>query len=399
MEQAQAYLSSDVDGNNLFEHLTSVLCKILQDKPENALAAFESISKEIKQSKFTVADSEMKAEVPDDVVSAANNRVASLAPLDDADADSVQSLFSDKWLLDYAGASLGNDAFCLQSHMVKLTAKAGASNVRFWGKINGVKGDYFVFESNCVAADSAEGADSPGSGGNLYSYWALSTLTGEVSELPLVSHETIVAARSIRKYFTGDLNCAITSYPPFPGTEKEYLRATIALISSDCTLAISGSVETSDDGEIVAAEEPSYGDNFDHAYTGFNNYGMTAVVEDEELAENYPEQSEPRKVEAINEEEWSTRTFANNKVIVAKSLKWQGASTVRFGERAVNVYIGYGCSTSEETYSPPPPPAMQKQFENAEDEEKTFSIAADNLDAPVEEKEDEGEEGKGDDEE
>ncbi|CAG2063684.1 unnamed protein product, partial [Timema podura] len=50
--------------------------------------------------------------------------------------------------------------------------------------------------------------------------------------LPDVTPQQINVARQIKKYFTGDLNTEILTYPPFPGTEINYLRAQIARISA-----------------------------------------------------------------------------------------------------------------------------------------------------------------------
>lgn len=47
-------------------------------------------------------------------------------------------------------------------------------------------------------------------------------------------------ARNIYKSFTGNLETEILTYPEFPGTEKNYLRAQIARISSGTQIAPMG---------------------------------------------------------------------------------------------------------------------------------------------------------------
>lgn len=47
----------------------------------------------------------------------------------------------------------------------------------------------------------------------------------------------IVAARAIRKLFTGRLDAPVVTFPPFPGNETNYLRAQITRIT--CTTQIS----------------------------------------------------------------------------------------------------------------------------------------------------------------
>ena len=51
-------------------------------------------------------------------------------------------------------------------------------------------------------------------------------------KLPPVEPKEIFIARQIKKFFTGDLEAPVICYPPFPGTEKNYLRAQIARISA-----------------------------------------------------------------------------------------------------------------------------------------------------------------------
>ena len=50
--------------------------------------------------------------------------------------------------------------------------------------------------------------------------------------LPGVTPVQIVVSRKIRKFFTGRLNAPVSSFPPFPGTEANFLRAQITRISA-----------------------------------------------------------------------------------------------------------------------------------------------------------------------
>lgn len=51
-------------------------------------------------------------------------------------------------------------------------------------------------------------------------------------ELPNVTPLQIQVARKIVKSFTGNLDEEIITYPDFPGTERNYLRAQITRISA-----------------------------------------------------------------------------------------------------------------------------------------------------------------------
>ncbi|XP_020297326.1 radial spoke head protein 6 homolog A, partial [Pseudomyrmex gracilis] len=72
-------------------------------------------------------------------------------------------------------------------------------------------------------------------------------------ELPAVTPQQIVIARQIVRYCTGNLETPIHSFPPFPGTEKNYLRAQIARISATTHVSPIGFFTL--DGEVEKLEE------------------------------------------------------------------------------------------------------------------------------------------------
>ena len=68
----------------------------------------------------------------------------------------------------------------------------------------------------------------------------------------------IVGARKIRSFFTGCLSSPIRGYPPFPGEEKDYLRAQIARITATTHISPTGFYILSDFAE--EEEEVSFAD-------------------------------------------------------------------------------------------------------------------------------------------
>lgn len=70
-----------------------------------------------------------------------------------------------------------------------------------------------------------------GTGVNRRTYFVSNHIGEKWVELPAVSPKHIVKARQIRKFFTGDLEADIHSYPKYPGKEKHLLRAQIARIT------------------------------------------------------------------------------------------------------------------------------------------------------------------------
>lgn len=79
-----------------------------------------------------------------------------------------------------------------------------------------------------------------GQGLNRHSYFVVNTLSDDWIELPIITPKQIVTSRYIKKFFTGDLEADILSYPCFPGKEKHYLRAMIARITASTHIAPRG---------------------------------------------------------------------------------------------------------------------------------------------------------------
>ena len=93
-----------------------------------------------------------------------------------------------------------------------------------------------------------EGSDGP----NRLTYFVVcSDDMGRARRLPDVTEDQLITARQIKKYMTGDLSAPVSAYPPFAGTEANFLRAQIALISSDTFVAPTGffALEESCDGD------------------------------------------------------------------------------------------------------------------------------------------------------
>uniref|UniRef100_A0A7S1IKD4 Radial spokehead-like protein n=1 Tax=Eutreptiella gymnastica TaxID=73025 RepID=A0A7S1IKD4_9EUGL len=163
--------------------------------------------------------------------------------------------------------------------ITKLASEKNLQDVRFFGKIFGTRGDYIIVESlrwypdkdhkNYVEQNVMP--DPPrkklpvdvqpepmGKGVNRYSYWVCSYPNAPWTHLPDVTPQQLNAARQIKKYFTGDLNASINSYPKFPGKEINYLRAQIARIGAATQISPNGALvkhEFEEDEEEEEEEE------------------------------------------------------------------------------------------------------------------------------------------------
>ncbi|AAZ10402.1 flagellar radial spoke protein-like, putative [Trypanosoma equiperdum] len=167
------------------------------------------------------------------------------------------------------------EAFRLVVGMKQLMRTEPLANVRFWGKFYGSVGDYYIVETkidpNRIPEEGDEdgfdevdeeedgepveniadvlfahgpkahadtGVESSGTGLNEFVYYAANTTDPtRWARLPDVTPTQIIAARLIRRGFTGDLEATVDTHPRFPGCEKHYVRAQIARINCTCRVA------------------------------------------------------------------------------------------------------------------------------------------------------------------
>lgn len=102
--------------------------------------------------------------------------------------------------------------------------------------------------------------DEPcGIGLNRKTYFVCNQIGDDWEELPLVTCAQIIAARKIKKFFTGNLDAPLlgSTYPAFYEREENYLRATIARITASTFVAPKGfysAIGTDDDEDDDAAD-------------------------------------------------------------------------------------------------------------------------------------------------
>ncbi|XP_070507908.1 radial spoke head protein 6 homolog A [Chironomus tepperi] len=396
LQNAKLFLqqSSNESGDSLYEHLSRVITKVIDQRPTNVVDNFELYSERVRLEKFRMQD--MRIEVaykePDRLTSAQRmlpirieeynqqqqkqrqqmnkykNEMKSMAStnsdvMDDEEKKEVleddeqndviyyeSPAVKDLCELQFYWNLLGigfprEETFSLSCAIRKLKTNASISTCRFWGKIFGLKNDYYIaectltedalekridavekainimsleplnpefsdqqrksssnassmrFESTSVMEKNSEieksavvvatsddispvpdttsnksetneiadenkrkeyptewnfsmnipqtsyrmpieiPAEDIGHGVNRYVYYVCTNLYDEWIELPSATPHQINVSRRIKKYFTGCLDAEILSYPIFPGTERNYLRAIIARISSSTHLA------------------------------------------------------------------------------------------------------------------------------------------------------------------
>lgn len=303
---------------------------------------------------------------------------------------------------------------------------------RFWGKITGTVRDYLIAECTykdpkahepAKAEEPAEvkpgaaepvPAESIGDGLNKFVYYVVGYTCGPDSvfghytydkwiKLPPVRPEYIMAARKIKKMFSGDLEAPVNSYPPFPGKEAEYLAAQVARITRGATMTIDGlwSVAENDEtGETeiklrqVGGEDPfevkksgpegltaeeGWKASWVHhpvypsilARMGRCTWPVKPVPEGEDPPEDEEEKEEPEPLNKNLEEEatvgdippfsvrLATPMLGDFSPALLSSNRWIGAHTIALETKCVNVYVGNGLKyAGQQTFQVVMPPAL-----------------------------------------
>nr|CDS26828.1 radial spoke head protein 4 A [Hymenolepis microstoma] len=324
-----------------------------------------------------------------------------------------------------------NEYFKIYLAIRKLITDYPVDGVRFWGKIFGTQHDYYIIECQPSDYDAfqhseenvqervEEGskrvpqlsnstwkppldvpAEEIGEGVNNRVYFASNYASGPYTLLPLCHPKHITVARMIYSYFTGDLISKVSCWPPFPGTEAQYLRAQIARISSGIILAPKNffrilqeeeqNAELSDEeGEIVPTEceeneeyvpqavEAMRSSDWVHSRPyilpqGRVNWINMRNIEESELddresggtetatqlkgPENEPEKREKgpqiltpisNDIEIDGYEPWRFKKTRDGSYLLISSFLWPGAHTAARDGSFENIYVGWGLKATK----------------------------------------------------
>lgn len=457
-ERAKAYLKqSNLSGQSLYDHLTDVLMKVVKEKPEDALSAFESLSLSVKQAHLAppqykeipsvASDAESKLRI----LASLDQQTAAIKPKDqDEDDDGgeggaqVPDLLAQAELFESAGVNLGRDEiYKISLSLDQLAKTENFESVRFFGKVFGTQKDYLLVEAKLAEwpedqeeKDDEDKTEGWGIGANQYAYYVTNSLEQKWTRLPLVTPDHIIASRNMRRAFTGDLSAPVLGFPRFPWGEASYLRAQLARIAAATTISPKGFYSLDEEEEEPAmvedeefegasVEELLTSEGWAHHRNGLLKQGRTTPYvapekddedeEDEDKKEDEEEQEEPIPLLSSLDNDsgdipelWTFRVSPRvdfpHAVVSCHSLSWPGAVSVAKKKLFANIYIGNGHKYLPGPYTPPPPPSIQAEFvpefNPEEDEPNPLQEQADPLPPPdlPEEKEDgEGEDGEGED--
>lgn len=386
---AKAYLTSDFKGTHLYNHLTEVILKLINDRPADALTVLESVSRCVRKSTFSAGPgvgTSTKGKAAEAAACASSTWSTNCAALHGIkNSPAVQPLSGDPTAaLEWAGVSLGGtDTFLITQALKLVAAETSAQRVRFFGKIMGTGADYYVIEvlpkSPTVSTSTPEMEGSEGA--NKYVYYVAPSPDAAFVALPPLQVSHVIASATRKRFLTGNLNAHVPGHPPFKGTEKHFLHAIIARINGETNLNISGFyAEDEESGEVILNEDFEPAEDLEalldaggwaHTIAGVSDATGRVVEYVPPASEEDPEPAEKPELRELDEEQWGFSQAGA--MACAKSTMWPGAVSVSDGNIATSVYIGYGipAATSTKAYSPAAPPALPMEFgADPEDEDE-----------------------------
>ena len=492
---------------SLYDHMAEIVTKVLDEQIQDSVDSVEQISLELKRKRFYQTDTNALFEDIPSVTSAEEAKVMEdlFIPADGIEEENIEeqeelgtlppNIMENLFYFEHAGLGLPRqEAFQMSLAIRSLMRETRLQKVRFWGKIYGVEKNYYVTEAEFQEGDEPEEEDAGvdeelaepptdepmdelgeeeeeerepadpvvkytqpprppvepyGTGPNKKAYFVTNGPGCRWVRLPNVTPTEIYVARRIKKLFTGNLENPVLTYPPFPGTEKNYLRAQIARISAGTHVSPLGfyqfdEEEEADLGdeetpqncienpefepipvrELVAADLSQWCHHTLHILPQGRCqwWNPSSRGEDEEEAEEEEEEEAPPEPEvgpplltALSEDAtldgmpaWVARMSSHlssvHALAVVRSTLWPGAVAFCDGKKFDNFYVGTGHKFSSVNFSPEPPPGRDVCFppnqdinhavDPTPDEEADFLAAL----RGEEEEEDEGEEEEEDDE-
>ncbi|XP_035531399.1 radial spoke head protein 4 homolog A [Morone saxatilis] len=294
-------LKNNTQGNiNLYDHLTRLLIKVMDEHPQNAVDVIEDMSCDVKRGLFEDKQSTLQ-DLPHTTAAellAEQQRLLFTRP---EEAEQEEELVETPlpnvseigFYLEQAGVGLGREEMQRVFLALKQLVESQAlPRCRLWGKILGTESSYIVAEAEYREGEEEEEQSAEedaeeeereaetenemdslpqstykplpevpkeaiGTGANKFLYYVCKEPGLPWVKLPSVSPAQITAARRIRKFFTGRLDSPVVSYPPFPGNEANYLRAKIARISAGTQVSPQGYFQAGEEEEGDEEDEAS----------------------------------------------------------------------------------------------------------------------------------------------
>ncbi|KAK7468095.1 hypothetical protein BaRGS_00036678 [Batillaria attramentaria] len=340
--KAKSYLltASTNTGLNLYDHLSLVLTRVLDERPENVVDIFED--KGEGEEEEAAGDEEVETPLP--------------------------NLMELCFYFEQASIGLNREEMIRVWLALKnLVDNHPLQHVRFWGKLLEEQEEDDTPKPEFKPPPVTPKEDNR-TGANKKVYFVCNDPGKVWVKLPPVTPAQIVSARKIKKFFTGRLDAPVVAYPPFPGNETNYLRAQIARISA----ARDHFVNNLDFEGIPVRDltDPTLS-NWVHHVQHILPQGRCSWW-NPEPDEPEPEVGPPLLTPLAEDEEvnnmppWTAQMSSNlipqYAIAVMHSNLWPGAHAFGFEKKFENVYVGSGHKYSMENYTPPAPPPIMEEF-------------------------------------
>ncbi|CAH8840240.1 unnamed protein product [Trichobilharzia szidati] len=445
---------------NIYDHLVSILRTVLRGGSDDSLTELENLSRKLKKYKCSASTrlmrnvEEKSAELD---LAVLRRPYFSYNPKENFRLQNFPDLPKLFFALEQAGIGFPQEEVINLSLSVRNFLKSVPSNsVRFWGKYLGTCKCYYILEveelqpavkppdsfkvqTNLMESESTARSDvalserlavldldplpksewksqpsippeESGKGTNRKAYYVCNILGEKWIRLPDVTPEQIVTSRMIKYFCTGNLEAEINSYPTFPGTEKNFLRAQIARISGSTIISPINYYQFNEDEEEEMEEDASR-ENFveNSEYEPMTIYDLTdpslsnwvhhtayilpqgrtvwwntatksnddlddelSEEEEEEPDEPEPETGPPLLTPLSEDAEigsippWSTRITSqlipHYAFAVLSSNVWPGAYAIAQGRFFENIYIGWGLKYTGTNFNPYTIPKLFDEF-------------------------------------
>ncbi|XP_061635245.1 radial spoke head protein 4 homolog A isoform X2 [Phyllopteryx taeniolatus] len=263
--------SSSKSNLNLYDHLSRLLMRVIEERPHDVVDVMEDLSHDVKLRLYEDTQSTLQD---------LQQTTAAEELAEQQKESALPNVSEIAYFLEQAGVGLGREEMQRVFLALKqLVSSYTMQRCRLWGKILGTEWSYIIAEAEFTEGeeeddDAAEEAaddearevdakekaesemdplpqstykappvvpkEAKGTGANKFVYFVCNEPGLPWSKLPSVTPAQITVARQIRKFFTGRLDAPIVSYPPFPGNEANYLRAQIARISAGTQISPQG---------------------------------------------------------------------------------------------------------------------------------------------------------------
>ena len=348
----------------------------------------------------------------------------------------MEDILQQSKLFEWGGISFSEEEwYKIRMAMKKILLDNDCEYLRFFGKIYGIKSDYYIIQGllkTYPMKNPQVHVESRGNEGiNRYTFWVSNSILESWYELPDITHEQIVASRRFKYHLTGDLNAKVKSFVSFPGKEMHLLKCQIIrILHSSCIVPkgyykISENFKEQLEGKVTEIDEEFKSPTFEemkgpegeswvheHAYIYPSGKVIDPSVEAQvdrlkgiNEDEGYKvKEGEGENVNEIDLKYWKVKVVGDqimhNKangdpithaVVLVKNLRWPGTLTVWKEEKFANIYVGYGIKAIGENYYPTQLMKVDKDPEDLEEQKEPFP----EKEPPKPEEKKEGEEGEG----